>query len=72
MDLAVYARSLRSDMDGVKRLLTAFEAGTLQSGTRRKGSDWEDVTQQTIMLYRRMVVTYEASLMAVEAKLHRN
>jgi hypothetical protein len=31
--------------------------------------DWEDVTQRTIRLYKRMIVTYEASLVAVEAKL---
>ena len=69
MDLAIYARSLRSDLDGAKKLLFAFEAGTLQAGTRRPSGEWEDVTFQTIQLYKRMIVTYEASLAAVEAKV---
>lgn len=69
LDLAVYARSLRSDLDGIRKLLTAFEAGTLQAGTRRPAGQWEDVTTQTIQLYRRMIVTHEASLAAVEARL---
>jgi hypothetical protein len=69
VDLAIYARSLKSDLDGIRKLVMAFEAGTLQAGTRRPSGDWEDVTQRTIQLYKRMIVTYEASLVAVEAKL---
>jgi hypothetical protein len=68
MDLAIYARSLRSDLEGVRKLLTAFEAGTLQAGTRRPSGEWEDVTERTIQLYRRLIVTYESTLGAVEAR----
>jgi hypothetical protein len=69
MDLALYARSLRSDLEAVKKLVLAFEAGTLIAGTRRPAGEWEDVTERTILLYKRMIVTYEASLSAVEARL---
>lgn len=70
MDLALYARSLKSDLDGVQKLLLAFEAGTLRAGTRRPAAEeWEDVTERTVLLYKRMVVTYQASLTAVEAQL---
>jgi len=49
----------------------AFERGTLQAGTRRPSGEWEDVTQQTVQLYKRMIVTYEASLAAVEERIKR-
>jgi hypothetical protein len=71
IDLAVYPRSLRSDLDGVLKLVMAFERGTLQAGTRRPSGEWEDVTQQTVQLYKRMIVTYEASLAAVEERIKR-
>jgi hypothetical protein len=69
MDLALYARSLESDLDAIRKLLTAFEAGTLQAGTRRPAGEWEDVTERTIQLYKRMIITYEASLTAVRTQL---
>jgi hypothetical protein len=72
MDLNLYAHALRTDLDAVKKLLLAFEAGTLIAGTKRPAGEWEDVTERTIVLYKRLVLNYEASLKAVEARLKAN
>jgi hypothetical protein len=69
VDLASYQRSLESDLKYVREKLAMLEAGTMQSGVRKEGHEWLDVTPRTILLYKRMIVTYEASLNAVKAKL---
>jgi hypothetical protein len=72
VDLTQYGRSLESDLKYVRGTLALLEAGTAQAGLRAPGKEWVDVTPQTILLYKRMIFTYEASLNAVKTKLSPN
>jgi hypothetical protein len=69
VDLAKYARSLDSDLTYVREKLAALEAGEPQEGVRKRGKEWADISASTILLYKRIIVTYEASLHAVKTKL---
>jgi uncharacterized protein YhjY with autotransporter beta-barrel domain len=69
VDLTQYARSLESDLAYVREKLARLEAGTMQEGVRAPDKGWVDITASTILLYKRIIVTYEASLHAVKTKL---
>jgi hypothetical protein len=69
VDLTQYARSLESDLAYVREKLALLEAGTVQEGLRKPGHEWVDISAPTILLYKRIIVTYEAALIAVNAKL---
>jgi hypothetical protein len=69
VDLTEYVRSLESDLKYVREKLAMLEAGTLQEGVRKPGTEWVDISPSTILLYKRILVTYEASLIAVKTKL---
>ena len=69
VDLTQYARSLASDLAYISGKLALLEAGEMQEGARKTGAAWVDVTPQTILLYKRLIVTCEASLDAVKTKL---
>jgi hypothetical protein len=68
VDLVSYERSLESDLKYAREKLAMLEAGTMQSGIRKPGNAWVDITPQTILLYKRLTVTFEAALIAVKAK----
>jgi hypothetical protein len=69
VDLAQYAHSLESDLSYVRGILSRLEARKLRAGLRAEGKEWIDFSAQTILLYKRMIVTYEAALIATKAKL---
>jgi hypothetical protein len=68
VDLTQYARSLESDLAYVRGKLALLEAGTVQEGVRKPDQGWVDISAPTILLYKRIIVTYEAALIAVKAK----
>jgi hypothetical protein len=72
VDLVQYARSLETDLAFVKGMVAKFEAGTYSAGFRPKDKEWVDFTAQTILLYKRMILTYDAALMGVKTKLAQN
>ena len=69
VDLAQYAHSLESDLSYVRGILSRLEARKLRAGLRAEGKEWVDFSAQTILLYKRMIVTYEAALIATKAKI---
>jgi hypothetical protein len=69
VDLTEYARSLESDLTFVRGWLEKLESGAIQAGMRANGKEWVDFTRQTILLYKRMIFTYDAALMGVKTKL---
>jgi hypothetical protein len=69
VDLTQYARSLESDLTYVREKLALLEAGTVQEGLRKPGKEWVDISAPTILLYKRIIVTYEAALTAVKARI---
>ena len=69
VDLAEYAHSLESDLAYVRGILSRLEARKMRAGLRADGKEWVDFSAQTILLYKRMIVTYEAALIATKAKL---
>ena len=69
VDLVQYAQSLETDLAFVRDMVAKFEAGTYAAGFRPKGKAWIDFTPQTILMYRRMILTYDAALMGVRKKL---
>jgi hypothetical protein len=69
VDLTQYARSLESDLAYVREKLALLEAGTVQEGLRKPGKEWVDISAPTILLYKRIIVTYEAALNAVKARM---
>jgi hypothetical protein len=69
VDLAEYAHSLESDLAYVRGILSRLEARRLRAGLRVEGKEWVDFSAQTILLYKRMIVTYEAALIAARAKM---
>jgi hypothetical protein len=69
VDLTEYARSLESDLAYVRGILSRLEARKMRAGLRVEGKEWVDFSAQTILLYKRMIVTYEAALIATKAKM---
>lgn len=69
VDLVQYQRSLESDLAFVRGMLEKLEAGSVSAGMRAKDKAWVDFTAQTILLYKRMIVTYDAALIATKTKL---
>jgi hypothetical protein len=69
VDLAEYAHSLESDLAYVRGILSRLQSRKLRAGLRAEGKEWVDFSAQTILLYRRMIVTYEAALIATRAKM---
>jgi uncharacterized protein YhjY with autotransporter beta-barrel domain len=69
VDLTQYAHSLESDLSFVRGMLARLEAGTMHAGMRARDKQWVDFTAQTILLYKRMIVTYDAALTAVKTRL---
>ena len=69
VDLAQYAHSLESDLAYVRGILSRLESRKLRAGLRAEGKEWVDFSAQTILLYKRMIVTYEAALIATRAKM---
>jgi hypothetical protein len=53
-------------------MVAKFEAGTYAAGFRPKDKAWIDFTAQTILMYKRMILTYDAALMATQTKLAKN
>jgi hypothetical protein len=68
VDLEPYERSLESDLKYARGKLAMLEAGTMQSGVRKPGHAWVDITPQTILLYKRLILTFEIALGSVKAK----
>jgi hypothetical protein len=69
VDLSQYAHALESDLAYVRGILSRLEARKLRAGLRAEGKEWVDFTAQTILLYKRMIVTYEAALTTAKTKL---
>ena len=69
VDLAEYAHSLESDLAYVRGILSRLQARKMRAGLRAEGKEWVDFSAQTILLYKRMIVTYEAALIATKAKI---
>jgi hypothetical protein len=69
VDLTQYARSLESDLTFVRGMLARLEAGTFHAGMRATDKQWVSFTAQTILLYKRIIFTYEAVLVGVKTKL---
>jgi hypothetical protein len=69
VDLAEYAHSLESDLAYVRGILSRLQSRKLRAGLRADGKEWVDFSAQTILLYKRMIVTYEAALIATRAKM---
>jgi hypothetical protein len=70
VDLTQYAHSLESDLAYVREKLALLEAGTWQEGVRKPpGQQWVDISAPTILLYKRIIFTYEAALMGVRTRL---
>jgi hypothetical protein len=72
VDLVQYAHSLETDLAFVRDMVAKFEAGTYSAGFRPKDKVWIDFTPQTILMYKRMILTYDAALMATRKKLAQN
>jgi hypothetical protein len=72
VDLVQYARFLETDLAFVKEMAPKFEAGTYSAGFRPKGKEWVDFTAQTVLLYKRMILTQDAALMATQTKMAQN
>jgi hypothetical protein len=69
VDLAEYAHSLESDLAYVRGILSRLQSRKLRAGLRAEGKEWVDFSAQTILLYKRVIVTYEAALIATRAKM---
>ena len=69
VDLTEYARSLESDLPYVRGKIAMLETGTLQEGVRRPGKELGGHQRFDDPFDKRIVGTYEASLIAVKAKL---
>jgi hypothetical protein len=72
VDLVQYAQSFETDLAFVRDMVTKFEAGTYAAGFRTKDKPWINFTPQTILMYKRMILTYDAALMGVKRKLAEN
>ncbi|WP_314961483.1 hypothetical protein [Bradyrhizobium cosmicum] len=62
IDWKAYARGVEADIAQIKRDLAPLEDGTMTIGERESGSDWRDVTPETIARYKQNIATYEAIL----------
>jgi hypothetical protein len=69
VDLTEYVQSLESDLAYVRGILSRLESRRLRAGLRAEGKEWVDFSAQTILLYKRMIVTYEAALVTAKAKI---
>jgi hypothetical protein len=69
VDLTQYVHSLESDLAYVRGILSRLESRKLRAGLRAEGKEWVDFSAQTILLYKRVIVTYEAALTATKTKL---
>jgi hypothetical protein len=68
-DLTEYVQSLESDLAYVRGILSRLQSRKMRAGLRAEGKEWVDFSAQTILLYKRMIVTYEAALVTAKAKI---